>query len=153
MNDTSDFVHCLKDLLHHSDMYISTSKQHDNELNDFWEKTAWTWYVFGLCFLNGFIDGDLEDNFTYISDHGNSVVDYFSVSNCFLPAFQTLREEWSLTTCQWKHTWTALSIGRTQTRHNYSKQEGNCLLRRQERYTFWQVCICWLPGSNRWRTG
>ena len=47
-------------------------------------------HIFYLCLLNGFTDGDLEGNFMYISDHGNSVLDYFAVSNCLLQAFQKL---------------------------------------------------------------
>ena len=34
-NDTSDFVHSPEDVLDHSDMYKSTRKWHDSELNDF----------------------------------------------------------------------------------------------------------------------
>ena len=33
-NDTSDFICSLEDLLDHSDIYISTRKSHDSELNN-----------------------------------------------------------------------------------------------------------------------
>ena len=36
--------------------------------------------VFGLCILNGVCNGDQQGRFTYISDTGNSVNDYFIIS-------------------------------------------------------------------------
>ena len=81
-NGTSDFVRSLKDLLDHSDMYKSTRKWHDSELNDFGKGLLELCACFDLCLLNGFIDGGLEDNFTYVPDHGSSVLDYFAVSKC-----------------------------------------------------------------------
>ena len=39
---------------------------------------------FNLIILNGLCDSDLLGNFTNISPHGNSVVDYFIVSECLM---------------------------------------------------------------------
>ena len=90
VNDTSKFVPSLEDLLDHSDMYLGSRKLHDSELNDFGKRLLEPCACFGLCLLSGFINRDLEGNFTFVSDYGNSVVYYFPVFSCLFSAFQRL---------------------------------------------------------------
>ena len=75
------FLRSLEDFLDHSDIYRSARKSHDSVLNDFGSGLLEMCACFDLCLVNGFVDRDLEGNFTYVSDHGSSVVDCFAVPN------------------------------------------------------------------------
>ena len=52
----------------------------DTVLNSFGEKLLNICTTFGLNILNGVCNGDLQDRYTFISNSGNSVNDYFMVS-------------------------------------------------------------------------
>ena len=49
-------------------------------LNSFGKPLLNMCVAFDLCILNGFCNGDPQGRFTYLSDIGNSVNDYFIMS-------------------------------------------------------------------------
>jgi hypothetical protein len=87
---TSDVV---PEFVHDDDLYINYNKEAHNEvprrsedkiLNSYGKKLLNLCSALGLIILNGVCNGDLEGRYTYISDSGNSVNDYFITSANFL---------------------------------------------------------------------
>ena len=62
-----------------SEIFESTRKSQDKELSDFGKALLSLSLSFKLTILNGLVPGDENGKFTYISPHGNSVIDYFIV--------------------------------------------------------------------------
>ena len=56
----------------------------DDTINDFGERLLDFCVCFDLLILNGFKHGDEKENFTYVSTHGYSVIDYCLVSDSFV---------------------------------------------------------------------
>ena len=53
-------------------------------INDFRKRLLDFCVCFDLLILNGFKHGDEKENFTYVSTHGYSVIDYCLVSDSFV---------------------------------------------------------------------
>ena len=63
-----------------SNVFGSSRKSQDSKVSDFGKMLLSLSLSFNLTILNGLIAGDERGKFTYISPHGNSVIDYFTVS-------------------------------------------------------------------------
>ena len=67
------------------DLYLSGPLNHnrnseDTELNNYGKLLLNMCHALRLCVLNGMCDGDLQGRYTYISEKGSSVNDYFLMS-------------------------------------------------------------------------
>ena len=71
------------DDLDKSDMFESSRLSEDSDVNDFGKILLEMCACYDLELLNGCIRLKGSGNFTYLSDHGHSVVDYYLTSSCF----------------------------------------------------------------------
>ena len=71
-------------------LFEPTRTSQDREVNAFGRRLLETCACYGLEILNGFCPGDETGNFTYLSEHGYSVVDYFLMSSDILYLAETL---------------------------------------------------------------
>jgi hypothetical protein len=67
--------------LHVSGSIMGTRCSQDNVLNNYGKSLLNLCTALDLCILNGQCEGDLEGCYTYISENGSSVIDYFLLSN------------------------------------------------------------------------
>ena len=78
-----DAVMLLADPLSSSALLSETRKSCDTEVNDFGKILLDLCLCFDLFIHNGAGDGDRDGQYTYISEHGNSVIDYCITSHEF----------------------------------------------------------------------
>ena len=71
-------------------LFERTRTSQDTEVNVFGRRLLETCACYGLEILNGFCPGDETGNFTYLSEHGYSAVDYFLMSSDILYLVETL---------------------------------------------------------------
>ena len=71
-------------------LFEPTRTSQDREVNAFGRRLLETGACYGLEILNGFCPGDETGNFTYLSEHGYSVVDYILMSSDILYLVETL---------------------------------------------------------------
>ena len=63
------------------ELYLDNRVSQDTFINDFGRKLLEFCLLFDLNIVNGSAPWDTEGKFTYISTHGNSLIDYFLESN------------------------------------------------------------------------
>ena len=62
------------------DVFVNNRISHDTEVNEFGRRLLEMCACYDLELLNGCVRFDSSGNFTYLSDHGHSVIDYFLTS-------------------------------------------------------------------------
>jgi hypothetical protein len=71
----------LEDILDDSNDVTYTRNSQDYGDNSYGKMLLKMCSTFGLCILNGACEGDHDGRYTFVSDSGNSVIDYFLVSD------------------------------------------------------------------------
>ena len=77
MDQNSDIFNTL----HLSDSVIGERSSQDSVLNNFGKSLLSLCTALDLCILNGRCEGDQQGCYTYICEHGSSVIDYFIMSS------------------------------------------------------------------------
>jgi hypothetical protein len=79
-----DWCFDVQDDLEEESVHIFERKSKDNVINNFGKLLVQLCYMFDVVPLNGLVDQELDDNFTFFSERGNSTIDFFLSSVDFL---------------------------------------------------------------------